>query len=348
MAAGRAGPARRPLHPGRRAEADQAVEHRQAGHASPRAMSRPASSEAEVIDRAALYDQAGAPGLYRAACLRRLGRRRRADARSGARARASSWCAPTSRQAARHRHRQYPRDPGRDRRRVRRQDARLSRAGRLALSKKSGRPVKIVMSREEVFRATGPAAGARHRGQARRQEGRHASSPPNSCVKYQAGAFPGSPVGPGCMCGFAMYDIPNVNIVGYDVVSQPAEGRRLSRARRAELDSSAIESCIDELARELEHRPARAARDQRRQGRHQGGARADLGQYRLPADARGGEGARAPEDAARARTRGAASPRASGSISAASRARPCTSTRTAPPASSRATPISAARAPRWR
>ena len=29
----------------------------------------------------------------------------------------------------------------------------------LALSKKAGRPVKIVMSREEVFRGTGPAAG---------------------------------------------------------------------------------------------------------------------------------------------------------------------------------------------
>ena len=28
------------------------------------------------------------------------------------------------------------------------------------LSKKSGRPVKMVMSREEVFRGTGPAAGA--------------------------------------------------------------------------------------------------------------------------------------------------------------------------------------------
>src|SRR5207244_2950019 len=30
----------------------------------------------------------------------------------------------------------------------------------LALAKKSGRPVKMVMSREEVFRGTGPAAGA--------------------------------------------------------------------------------------------------------------------------------------------------------------------------------------------
>ena len=51
----------------------------------------------------------------------------------------------------------------------------------LALSKKTGRPVKIVMSREEVFRGTGPALGRRHRGQARRQERRHARPPPRWC-----------------------------------------------------------------------------------------------------------------------------------------------------------------------
>ena len=36
--------------------------------------------------------------------------------------------------------------------------------------------------------------------------------------KYQAGAFPGSPVMNGCMCGFAPYDIPNQRTLGYDVV----------------------------------------------------------------------------------------------------------------------------------
>ena len=29
-------------------------------------------------------------------------------------------------------------------------------------------------------------------------------------LAYEAGAYPGSPVGPGCMCVFACYDIPNV------------------------------------------------------------------------------------------------------------------------------------------
>ena len=83
------------------------------------------------------------------------------------------------------------------------------------------------------------------------------------------------------MCGFAMYDIPNVKIVGYDVVSQPAEGRRLSRARRAESTRSRSESCMDELARKLGIDPLELREKNAREGRHQGGARADLGQYRL-------------------------------------------------------------------
>jgi CO/xanthine dehydrogenase Mo-binding subunit len=43
----------------------------------------------------------------------------------------------------------------------------------LALSKKTGRPVKIVMTREEVFRATGPDFGWCDRSQARSQARRH-------------------------------------------------------------------------------------------------------------------------------------------------------------------------------
>ena len=38
-------------------------------------------------------------------------------------------------------------------------------------------------------------------------------------LKDQAGAFPGSPVQPGVMCAYAPYDIENVEVIGYDVVS---------------------------------------------------------------------------------------------------------------------------------
>ena len=37
-------------------------------------------------------------------------------------------------------------------------------------------------------------------------------------LAFEAGAYPGAPVGPGAMCIFAPYNIENVIIDGYDVV----------------------------------------------------------------------------------------------------------------------------------
>src|ERR1700719_3781463 len=123
----------------------------------------------------------------------------------------------------------------------------------LALSKKSGRPVKIVMSREDVFRGTGPAAGSTIEVKiGAKKSGRIVAA--ELVLKYQAGAFPGSPVGPGCMCAFAMYDLDNVHITGYDVVSNRPKVAAY-RAPGAPNSSFGVESCIDELARELKIDP---------------------------------------------------------------------------------------------
>src|SRR3954451_15539601 len=125
----------------------------------------------------------------------------------------------------------------------------------LALSQKTGRPVKIVMSREEVFRATGPAAGGVYEVKlGAKRDGRLVAA--ELVVKLQAGAFPGSPVGPACMCGFAMYDIPHVNIVGYDVVSNRPKVAAY-RAPGAPNSTFGTESCMDELARKLNIDPVR-------------------------------------------------------------------------------------------
>ncbi len=119
----------------------------------------------------------------------------------------------------------------------------------LALAKKSGRPVKMVMSREEVFRGTGPTSGGVIEVRlGAKKDGRIVAA--GLELKYQAGAFPGSPVGPGCMCGFAMYDIPNVDIVGYDVVSNRPKVAAY-RAPGAPISSFGVESCLDELAHQL-------------------------------------------------------------------------------------------------
>ena len=125
----------------------------------------------------------------------------------------------------------------------------------LALSKKTGRPVKIVMSREEVFRGTGPAAGGVIEVKLGAKKDGHIVAA-ELLVKLQAGAFPGSPVGPGCMCGFAMYDIPHVSIVGYDVVSNRPKVAAY-RAPGAPNSTFGTESCMDELARELKIDPLR-------------------------------------------------------------------------------------------
>jgi CO/xanthine dehydrogenase Mo-binding subunit len=119
----------------------------------------------------------------------------------------------------------------------------------LALSKKTGKPVKIVMSREDVFRGTGPAAGGTIEVKiGAKKSGRIVAA--ELVLKYQAGAFPGSPVGPGCMCAFAMYDLDNVHITGYDVVSNRPKVAAY-RAPGAPNSSFGVESCVDELAREL-------------------------------------------------------------------------------------------------
>jgi CO/xanthine dehydrogenase Mo-binding subunit len=119
----------------------------------------------------------------------------------------------------------------------------------LALAKKTGRPVKMVMNREEVFRGTGPAAGAVVEVKlGAKRDGRLTAG--EVVLKYQAGAFPGSPVGPGCMCAFAMYDIPNASVVGYDVVSNRPKVAAY-RAPGAPNSSWGVESCLDELAQEL-------------------------------------------------------------------------------------------------
>src|SRR3984885_922993 len=123
----------------------------------------------------------------------------------------------------------------------------------VVLSKKSGRSVKIQMTREDVFRASGPTSGATMEIKlGAKKDGTIVAA--QQVLKYQAGAFPGSPIGPGCMCGFAMYDLPNVDVVGYDVVSNRPKTAAY-RAPGAPITSFAVESLLDELARKLNMDP---------------------------------------------------------------------------------------------
>ena len=117
------------------------------------------------------------------------------------------------------------------------------------LSKMTGHPVKIVMSRKEVFESTGPTSGSYIKVKiGATKEGKITAA--QAYLAYEAGAFPGSPVGAGAQCVFGPYDIPNVVIDGYDVVvNKPKAGAY--RAPGATNAGFASETIIDELALKL-------------------------------------------------------------------------------------------------
>ena len=118
-----------------------------------------------------------------------------------------------------------------------------------ALSKKTGRAVKIVMSRDEVFKATGPTSGASMWVKiGAKKDGTITAA--DGIFKFQAGAFPGSPVMNGCLCAFAPYNIPNARTVGYDVVSNRPKASAY-RAPGSPISAFAVESALDMLAKKL-------------------------------------------------------------------------------------------------
>ena len=117
------------------------------------------------------------------------------------------------------------------------------------LSKKAGAPVKMVMTREEVFRATGPTAGSSNTIKiGARRDGRIVAA--EATFRFQAGAFPGSPVRGASNCAFAPYAIDNVKVVGYDVVANRPKCNAY-RAPGSPIAAFGVESVIDELARKL-------------------------------------------------------------------------------------------------
>ena len=117
------------------------------------------------------------------------------------------------------------------------------------LSKKTGAPVKMVMNRKEVFEGTGPTPGSYVKVKiGATKEGRITAA--QAHLAYEAGAYPGSPVGAGAMCVFAAYDIPNVVIDGFDVVVTKPKTAAY-RAPGAPNAAFATETVVDQIAENL-------------------------------------------------------------------------------------------------
>jgi CO/xanthine dehydrogenase Mo-binding subunit len=119
------------------------------------------------------------------------------------------------------------------------------------LAKKSGRPVKMVMSRDEVMRATGPTSGSKTTVKmttvkiGAKKDGTITAA--QGTFYLQAGGLPGSPIRGAAACSFAPYDIPNVLSTGYDVVCNRSKVAAY-RAPGAPIGAFPMESVLDEVA----------------------------------------------------------------------------------------------------
>ena len=119
----------------------------------------------------------------------------------------------------------------------------------LALSRKTNRPVKIVMSRSEVFRATGPTCstsmdvkiGMTKDGTITAAQG---------TFRLQGGAFPGAPADLTGECAFAPYALKAVQYTCYDVMTNRPK-QAAYRAPGSPMAAFSAESVLDELCNAL-------------------------------------------------------------------------------------------------
>ncbi|HCL31488.1 MAG TPA: oxidoreductase [Candidatus Latescibacteria bacterium] len=117
------------------------------------------------------------------------------------------------------------------------------------LSKKTGQPVKIVMTRADTFEGTGPTPGSC----VRVKIGVDAAGKliaGQAWIAFESGAYPGCPVGAAAMCVFACYDFPNALVDSFDVVVNKPRSFAY-RAPGSTHVAFAVEKVMDELAVKL-------------------------------------------------------------------------------------------------
>ncbi len=117
------------------------------------------------------------------------------------------------------------------------------------LSKKTGKPVKMVMSRTEVIQATGPTPGSYVRAKmGATKDGKLVAG--EAYLAYESGTHPGGWADCGAMCIFAPYDIQNVLIDGFNVVVNKTQTQAY-RAPGATNAAFASETIIDEICEKI-------------------------------------------------------------------------------------------------
>ena len=121
------------------------------------------------------------------------------------------------------------------------------------LSKQTGRPVKMTMTRQEVLEASGPTSGTHMRVKiGAKRDGTLVAA--EAHLAFEAGAFPGSPYIAGARCAFGPYNIPNHYVEAWDVVLNKPQVSAY-RAPGAPAAAFGVESLLDELAEQLDIDP---------------------------------------------------------------------------------------------
>ncbi len=114
------------------------------------------------------------------------------------------------------------------------------------LSKKAGRPVRLAMSRGDVFRASGPAPGGEiDVALGADAEGKLVAA--DVTLIYSGGAFPGTDAGAGVMHSVNQYRIDDFTVTGLEVLCNMPK-HAAYRAPGAPQINFAVESAMNELA----------------------------------------------------------------------------------------------------
>lgn len=119
----------------------------------------------------------------------------------------------------------------------------------LALSRKANRPVKLVMNRAEVMRATGPAASSWSTVKVgMKKDGTITAA--KGIYRLQGGAFASAPSESPAQVTFAPYDIKHAEMVGLSIMTNRPK-QAAYRAPGAPMGVFASEQIIEEMAHEL-------------------------------------------------------------------------------------------------
>ncbi|MBI4336496.1 MAG: xanthine dehydrogenase family protein molybdopterin-binding subunit [Chloroflexi bacterium] len=118
----------------------------------------------------------------------------------------------------------------------------------ILLSKKSGRPVRLTLGRDQVLRDKGAPATVSTVKVGVKRDGTITAI--QAKFIFSAGAYPGSPLAGGAMAGLGPYKTPNLKVDAYDVVTN-LHRIEAYRAPGAPQANFAIECTMDEVAEKL-------------------------------------------------------------------------------------------------